>query len=96
MDELEFDFPAILDYVTGLDGWQSKDGPKASVGIDYHYETDDGKYQACINLDQTWLSISIDDDLSYSGDIVEDEGLHPFIKGEIPEPEESPEVDENI
>ena len=91
---MKCDFPAILDYITGLDGWKPTTGPDHGDGEDFYYQTEDGKYQAHIVLDRTWLSVDIDDNLQYSGDIADDTGLHPFIEGEIPQEDENDSPEE--
>jgi len=84
MDEedsiIEFDFPGILDLITGLDGWEKQESEK-----DNHYKTKDNEHEALINIDQDILTAEVDGQVMYSGPYVDDESIRPFLKGDLPE-----------
>lgn len=77
-----FDFPGILDYVTGLNKWEEMQGQDSNNGLDYYYKTKDESHEAYINLDQNCMTVEVDGEVMYSGDYTDDESLAKFIKTE--------------
>lgn len=65
MESVTFDFPAMLEKLTGIAGWHEEQGPEGDCGLDYWYgaEGHDGEgaviYEAYINLDQGALTMNV-------------------------------------
>jgi len=63
--KLAYDFPKLLEKVTGKKNWKEINGPDSGCGLDYWYKS--GKCEAYINLDQGWITVSIDDEVVFEG-----------------------------
>lgn len=65
---VSFDFQKMLAAITKTrpEDWQEVWGPDTGCGLDYWFEHRDGR-SAYLNVDQTWLSISIDGEQILSG-----------------------------
>ena len=59
----------ILASVTGTRArdWQSLDGPDSRVGVDYWYRNRKRGQEAYLNLDQDYLTISVNGERVYDG-----------------------------
>ena len=60
-----FDFPRFLRRITGIGGWKEVNGPDSGVGLDYWYRA--GKHDAYINVDQGFMTVSVDKEVVYEG-----------------------------
>lgn len=72
----------FLNTLTGSN-WHSIDGPDSGTGIDYWFADDAGK-EAYVNIDQTALTISVNGEVIYSGNISDIE-THEDILNEFSE-----------
>jgi len=63
---IRFDFPAFLKKITGIGGWTEVNGPDSRTGIDYWYNA--GSHEAYINVDQEFVSVSVDHEIVFEGD----------------------------
>ena len=77
----KLDIPAVLDHVTGLDGWDRTSGEDAPEdGIQQATYCREDEHQATVSLDDRWLTIVVNDSMLYSGDYIDDEQLSPYLK----------------
>ena len=62
----------ILASVTGTRArdWQSLDGPDSRVGVDYWFRNRKTGQEAYLNLDQDYLTISVDGERVYHGNAI--------------------------
>jgi len=80
MDLEKFDVPAILDYVTGLDQWELVNQKKVDNSFEWKYKLGD-VHEAYVVLDEEKvLSVIVDGDTMYFGELEEDDDLAPFWK----------------
>ena len=63
------DFSILLERLTGKKKWLEIGGPASRRGFDYWYSS--GKSEANINLDQKWLTISVDGGTIFQGTVAE-------------------------
>lgn len=66
------DWPLALSRILGgrPSSWESFDGPDSGVGVDYFYRNKQGK-EVYINLDQTHVTISDEEETHFSGEVHE-------------------------
>src|SRR6516164_8070230 len=67
---ISFDLVGLLHYLSGKQGWEEVNGPDSRCGLDYWYRAGDS--EAWANIDQTWITVWIDEQQVYSGDYEED------------------------
>lgn len=63
---IRFDFPAFLEKITGIGGWKEMIGPDSRTGVDYWYGS--GEHEAYINVDQGFVTVSVDHEIVFEGD----------------------------
>lgn len=56
---------AVTETLTG--DWEDLDGPDSRVGVDYWYRNRKSGTEAYLNLDQDYLTISVDGERLYDG-----------------------------
>ena len=76
----EFDFPALLDYVSNFDGWEEDNYFARSPT----FKTKNGQHDAVVTVDEDFMEIEIDGEVMYSGDFLNDEQIRTFITGDLP------------
>ena len=54
---------------TSADDWESLDGPDSGVGVDYWYRHRGSGAEAYLNLDQDYLTISVDGAKLYDAEV---------------------------
>jgi len=77
----EFDFPALLDYVSNFDGWEEAGRMDRML---HFFKTKDGEHDAIVTVDEDFMEIEVDGKIMYSGDFVNDEQIRTFITGDFP------------
>ena len=65
----QLDLAALLERLTGKQGWVSISGPDSRTGTDYWFAC--GKSEAIINRDQEWLTVSVDGKNIFDGPVEE-------------------------
>lgn len=96
---LKFNFPGILDLVTGLDGWESTEAPPPEVGDDtvgesYWFRINQ-EHDACVAIDSTFMRVVVDGFPMYDGDWSQDPEVREFVDGDLP-PLENGDEDDTI
>lgn len=69
MDIIKYDFEKILENLTGKENWLELNGPDSGCGVDYWYKS--GTAEAYINIDQSHCTISVDEEVIFSGELSE-------------------------
>ncbi len=61
---IRVDHPAMIADLTGTDPaeWNDAEGPDSRVGNDFYWQHEDGLRNARVNVDQSWVSITIADE----------------------------------
>ncbi len=56
-----YDYQGLLGHLTGTDpqNWKEMDGPDSGSGLDYWYRNESTGEEAYLNLDQTFLEVSV-------------------------------------
>ena len=88
---LNFDFPGILDLITGLDNWEKAEvsvNPTDYIGVAYGYKTGDGEHEAIVVVDEAHLHVEVDGSTMYDGDWSQDPDIRSFVQGDLPPFEE--------
>ncbi len=67
----------VLTAVTGTvpEDWEDLEGPESGVGVDYWYRNKHTGAEAYANLDQDYLTISVDDQRVYAGPLPDESEL---------------------
>ncbi len=70
---------SVLASVTrsSVDDWKDLDGPDSGVGVDYWYRHRQTGAEAYLNLDQDHLTISVDDERVFDGELPAEADLVP-------------------
>lgn len=78
---VSYNFQGMLAQLTETKArsWKEFDGPDSGCGMDYWYDHS-GVGEAYINLDQGWLTISVNDEVVYEGDPREDKNFQKFVE----------------
>ena len=77
METRTIDIVGMLAHLTGWGGWSEIQGPDTGVGVDYHYRA--GSREAYINIDQDHMTVSVDGENVFAGDVGE-EAVRRFIR----------------
>ena len=84
---ITFLFMEMLADITGVesDNWEELGGPDSGCGLDYWFGSKDGTLEAYINVDQTYVSVSVNNTVTgeeecAAADYEEDEWIRQFIK----------------
>lgn len=66
-----FDFEGLLGHLTNTPAgdWSETDGPDSGCGLDYWYVNKVTGVEAYLNLDQTFLSVSIGEDSLFAEEL---------------------------
>ena len=69
-----FDFPAILSSITGINGWEEIDGGSSTgfvklTGDYYYFGTADGHHISLINIHDGDAKVALDGDLVFEGNV---------------------------
>jgi hypothetical protein len=81
----KFDFPALLEHLTGRGGWKAIAGPGTNHGQNYWFERGEEDVEGMfINVDQSEMTIEIShatgsSDRLYSGNYENDSSITRFI-----------------
>ena len=61
----------VLASVTGTvcEDWEDLDGPDSGVGVDYRYRHRGSGAEAYLNLDQDYLTVSVNDERLFAGEL---------------------------
>ncbi len=88
----QFDFQGLLGHLTNTDreDWNEIDGPDSGSGLDYWYANARTGAEAYINLDQTFLEISVDGENVFSEELDDMDPEHEAAKFFIFEPASGP------
>jgi hypothetical protein len=75
-----FDFPKILARLTDTKStdWKEVGGPETRCGLDYYYR-DSRDCDAYINVDQSCVTICVNDETLFSGNLAEDGALNDCV-----------------
>jgi hypothetical protein len=78
---VSFDFQTMLAHLTQTQAksWKEASGPSTRCGLDYYYVHLDGR-EAYINVDQEFVTISVDGEALFSGVPTEDENLKDCVR----------------
>jgi hypothetical protein len=64
---VSYNFPKLLEKLTKVKGWKETSGIQTGVGVDYFYTNKNNNY-VYINIDQSFMTISLDGENIFSGD----------------------------